>query len=113
MKFAGTVGFWEGDVETSPGIFRPKIVEKPYRGDVYRFSRSFQQSNNNAQNDNIRLNNQISIVSDLYMNQHWDSIRYVIWNGKKFKVNSVDVLNYPRVTLEVGEVYNDVSKCNN
>lgn len=105
MKFSGSIGFWEGDRETRPGIWTPTIVERPYVGDIYRFSHRF-QSVNNHQNDDFIINNQISILADLYALQNWASIKYVVWNGSKWKVNSIDV-TYPRLTLELGGLYND------
>lgn len=107
MKFSGKVGFWEDDVEVSPGVWKPKCVEKPYTGDVYRDSRRIQQSD--SQNDKFTINNQISILGDLYAHENWPSIRYVIWKGIKWEVNSVDV-NYPRLTLEIGGVYNGTNE---
>lgn len=104
MKFSGEVGFWKGDVETIPGIFKPKIEEKHYTGDIFRNNRRF-QSAENQQNDNLVINNQITIVADLYMQSNMSSIRYVRWNGTCWKVNSVDI-NPPRLTLELGGVYN-------
>lgn len=103
MKFFGLVGFWSGDVEVSPGVFRPLLTERPYFGDVNWNNRHFQGSEN--QNEEIRLNNQISILSDLYSHEHFASIRYVIWNGVKWRVTNVEV-NYPRIVLTIGGVYN-------
>lgn len=104
MKFYGTIGFWEGDTETSPGIWGPKILEREYTGDVYRFSRRSQNSSG-KQNPDLTTSNQISILADLYALQNWASVRYVIWNGVRWSVTNVDI-NYPRITLELGGVYN-------
>lgn len=103
MKFSGTIGFWEKDVEVTPGVWKPYIVEKPYVGDIMRSYRKFDSSQ--YQNDDFRLNNQISILSDIYARKNFTSIRYVNWNGVKFKVSTVEI-NYPRLTLEIGGVYN-------
>lgn len=105
MKFSGKVGFWEKDEKVKPGVFRPKIVEKTYTGDVLRNTRRFQPVEN-QQNENLVVNNRLSILSDLYMQQNWSSIKYVYWNNVKWKVTSVDVSSYPRVIIELGGVYN-------
>lgn len=105
MKFSGKIGFWEKDVETKPGVSKPKIIEKSYTGDVIRNRRRF-QSADSQQNDNLVLVNQISIVSDLYLKDNWPSIKYVLWNGVKWKVASVDISTFPRAILELGGVYN-------
>lgn len=105
MKFAGRIGFWEKDRETKPGVYRPRIVEKTYIGDVLRNVRRFQTAEN-QQNDNLVVSNRISIFSDLYMRNNWSSIKYVLWNRVKWKVTSVDIGSYPRVILDLGGVYN-------
>lgn len=105
MKFSGRIGFWEKDVETKPGVYMNRIVEKNYTGDVLKNVRNFQSAENQV-NDNLRVNNRLSIISDLYMQKNWTSIKYVLWNGVKWKVSSVDVGSYPRVVLELGGVHN-------
>lgn len=105
MKFSGKVGFWLNDVEVRPGIYKPGIVEKSYTGDIIKNSRRF-QSVENQQNDNLVVNNRLSIISDLYMQKNWSSIKYVTWNNVRWAVNSIDISNYPRIILELGGVYN-------
>lgn len=102
MKFYGKIGFWFNDVETAPGVHRPQIIERSYAGDVLRSYRKWQSTD--TLTDELRLNNQITIVSDMYMQQNWASIKYVKWNGVYWKVNTVEV-NYPRLTLEIGGEY--------
>lgn len=105
MKFIGTVGFWEPSVEVKPGIYKPTIVEKVYVGDILRDYRKFQQRAD-YQNDEFTISNQMSILADLYAYDHLASIRYIIYNGTKWKVNNVE-MNYPRLILEIGGVYNE------
>lgn len=105
MRFYGKVGFWLGSREVKPDVFKPMIVEKLYSGTVNWNNRHFQNSEN--QNDDIRLNNQISILSDLYSQENFASIRYVVWNGIKWRVTNVEV-NYPRIVLTIGGVYNGI-----
>jgi len=104
MKFVGKVGFWASEVEVSPGVYRSKIIEKDYTGNVYKNTRMF-QGGEDRQNDNLVPSNQVSIISDLYARDNWNSIRYVVWNGVKWKVTNVDV-GFPRLTLTIGGVYN-------
>lgn len=105
MKFSGKIGFWIEDVETKPGVFKPQVIEKNYTGDVLRNIRRF-QSAENQQNENLIVNNKLSIISDLYLQQNWGSIKYVSWNGVNWQVSSVDVGSFPRIVLELGGVYN-------
>lgn len=105
MKFSGKVGFWVKDIETSPGMWDSKIVERSYTGNVLEYIRRFQ--NESKQNEDLALDNQISILSDLYARDNWMSIKYVDWNGVRWKVSSVR-LSYPRIILQLGGVYNGV-----
>ena len=103
-KFHGIVGFVDYE-EGSPGVYKEMSTEREYSGDILRKSnRSVALST--TINDNIVINNQISIVADPYINQHFPSIKYVIWKGNKWKVTSVDDSNPPRLILTLGEVYN-------
>lgn len=103
MKFSGLVGFWKEDVEVKPDVYKSLIETRPYFGDVLKDRRSFQ--NSDYQNNTFTINNQISIVADLYLLQNWTSIKYVVWNGVKWSARSVEV-EQPRVTITLGEVYN-------
>lgn len=107
MKYYDKIGFWVNDVKIRPGVYRSQIVEKEYAGDVLQ-NRQRWQSSSDSQNDNLTVNNRISIIADLYLNQHLGSIKYVTFMGVKWKVKSLD-LNYPRVIMELGEVYNGVN----
>lgn len=103
MKFSGEIGFRLTDVETDQDVWEPQIVEKHYTGDVHRNYRKNQTSD--QLNTNLRLNNQISILSDLYLRKNWPSIAYVVLDGVAWTVSTVEV-GYPRLKLEIGEVYN-------
>lgn len=107
MKFSGIIGFQENEEEVKPGVWKPKIVERSYLGEVLRNNRRFVYSD--KQNPNLTTTNQISILSDLYARQNWQSILYVIWNGIKWQVSNVDI-SYPRLTLDLGGVYSEDKK---
>lgn len=110
MKFSGEIGFWVDEIETEPGIWRGEIMERHYVGEVLRNTRSFQQASDQM-NDEFRVSNRISILSDMHMRQNWASIRYVVWNGQKLKVTNVEI-NYPRLILDIGGIYNGEDKVN-
>lgn len=105
MKFSGTIGFWLKDVEKYPGVYQADIVEKSYVGDVLQNTRRFQTAEN-QQNENLRITNRLSIISDLYMQKNWASIKYVKWNGAVWSVSSIDIGSFPRIIIEVGGIYN-------
>ena len=104
MKFYGKVGFME-TVETTPGVYEEQITERSYYGDVIRNSRRYSGSSEKV-NDDLDINNEISIVADAYAYQNFHALRYVEWMGAKWKVSSVTV-ERPRLILSVGGVYNE------
>ena len=56
--------------------------------------------------DDINISDSISIIADPYAFQNFHSIKYVTWMGAKWAVRSVDV-QYPRLILSIGGVWND------
>ena len=101
-KFYGAVGYAK-TVETSPGVSVEQITERNYYGDVIRNTRRLQSAD--KVNDDINISNDISIVADPYANDHFYAIRYVVFQGAKWKVSNVDV-QYPRLILSLGGLYN-------
>lgn len=101
-KFYGKVGF-ANTKETSPGVWEEQITERTYQGDVNRFNKRYEPQN--QVNDNITINNEISIIADPFAYEHFAYLRYVEWMGVKWKVSSVEI-QYPRLILNIGGVYN-------
>lgn len=101
-KYYGAIGF-AVEVEKAPDVWVSEIVERKYSGDVIRNYPRWQ----NAQqvNDNVSVNNRISILADPYAISHLGAIRYVTWMGEKWKVSGFEV-QPPRILLDVGELYN-------
>lgn len=103
-KFRGFVGFAE-TVETKPGIYAEKIIRKRYSGDLHRNLRRLESSG--VINDNINISNEISILGDTYAFHHFHAMRYVEFEGAKWKVSSVDATKRPRLVLTLGGLYNE------
>lgn len=103
MKWYGSIGFAELK-ETTPGVWAPQITEHNYRGDLVRNTRRLQSTD--QVNDDININNQISIVADPYANMNFHTIKYATFMGTKWKVSDVEV-QYPRLILSLGGVYNE------
>lgn len=101
-RYSGKIGFAE-NVKTRPGIWEEQITERHYYGDVNRAVRKLENGTN--VNDNIVINNEISIVADPYAQSHVFAIRYAEWQGAKWKVSNAEVL-YPRIILSLGGVWN-------
>lgn len=104
-KFYGKVAY-AILTEVIPGKWKETIAEKQYRGDVVRVSRRLQTAD--KVNDDIRINNEIRILADAFAYQNFQNIRYLIWNGVKWKVESVTV-DRPRLVLQIGGEYNGSS----
>ena len=103
MKFYGQIGF-EEMIETVPDVCTPKITEYPYCGDVLNFGRT--RSSGSDINDSITVSNRISIVADPYAREHFFDMKYVSWQGAKWKVSDVEV-EFPRLILTLGGLFNE------
>jgi hypothetical protein len=104
MRFFGVVGYGESQ-ETLPdsGIWEDVITEVNFTGDVPR-DMGNPVPGDNVNND-LRVNNSISIVADARAVQHFHNIKYVMWQGVRWTVETVEV-KPPRLLLTIGGVYN-------
>lgn len=107
MKWSGDIGFFI-DKEVvkdgvGTGVWKKQIEDKHYGGEVIRDYRS--QENNNFVNENLNINNTISIICDRFIDDHIMDIVYITFKNKKFKVKGFTV-NYPRIELQIGGLYN-------
>lgn len=101
-KFYGTIGFLEY-VEDAPSVYKEKITERQYYGDIIRNSRRYERGE--SINDNLTINNEISIVADAYANENFHHMIFVEFMGAKWKITNVTV-ERPRLILSIGGVYN-------
>lgn len=101
-KFFGPVGYITQQ-EISPGVWDDVIVERSYRGDIVQNIRRWEGAE--KKNDNISMNNQISIIADLFAYENLSTIRYIEWLGVRWKVTSITIQR-PRLVLAIGDVYN-------
>lgn len=101
-KYYGKIGYAITE-EVKPGVWKKKVTEREYYGDVTRNSRRLQSSGN--LNDNIVVSNEISIVADPFANENFHLMLYVEFMGARWKISNVEV-QYPRLILTIGEVYN-------
>lgn len=108
-KFYGEVGYAESQEGTgeNEGIWTDVIIERCYYGDVIRNTRRWE--NGPSINDNLQINNQISIVADAYAWEHFHAMKYVKWMGTYWKVTNVEVQR-PRLLLTIGDVWNGQRK---
>ena len=102
-KYFGVIGYVTTE-EVEPGVWiENSIVEREYYGDLKHNSRRYSLSSN--VNGDVSISNQISILSDSYANDHIDDMRYITYLGKKWTITDIEV-EYPRLTLSIGGIYN-------
>jgi len=101
-KFCGAIGYVT-QIETTPGVWEDQITEKTYHGDVVRNNRRWDIAE--KLNDDLQVENNISIIGDTFLYSNFSAIRYVTWLGTRWKITKVE-LNRPRLSLTLGGVYN-------
>ena len=101
-KFHGKLGYGITG-ETKPGVWVDQIIEKDIVGDFIKSNR--QLENSVLVNDNININNSISMVADSYVTENFHLIKYVKFMGTAWKVKTAEV-QYPRIILTLGGEYN-------
>lgn len=103
MKFSGKIGYVV-TAETVPGVWNNSNVEKDAVGDWIKNMHSFQGSND--VNSDLVMVSSVSIIANPYVLQNYSFIKYVkTLDGTKWTVKSVDI-QYPRLILTLGGVYN-------
>ena len=102
-KFYGNIGYGI-PTEGKPGVWNDVMSKKPYSGDIIKNLNKWTTPTDGT-NDNLVLNNQISIIADPYANQNFSFMKYVEFMGGVWKITNVEVL-YPRLILSLGGVYN-------
>lgn len=101
-KFYGKIGYCVS-AETAPGVWTQQIIEREYYGDVTRNSRRVESAQ--QVNDNLVVNNIISIVADDFAYENTPFMVYAEYMGNKWKITNVEIL-YPRLNLTMGGLYN-------
>lgn len=103
-RFYGEVGY-ANSIETpaGSGIWKDVITEYSYFGDVVRNTRKLDSGD--KLNEDISVNNSISIVADQQAVDNIFNIRYIRWMSALWTVTNVEV-QHPRLILSLGSVYN-------
>ena len=100
-RFSGKLGFVMTN-ETEEGVWLENFVELPVKGTIR--SLYVRTDNSTSVNTNLRLTNEISILMDTKIKTYLDTLKYVVWKGSKWEVQSIGV-NYPRLTINLGGLY--------
>lgn len=90
-------------VEIRPGVWEEAATEREYYGDVMRNTHRWQTGD--TVNDNLTLNNLISVVADPFAYENLHTMRYIKWNGTYWKINNIEIQR-PRIIITIGGVYN-------
>ena len=102
-KWYGKIGFIK-QVEKKPGVYTTDTIERNYYGDLIRNSRGWSTPSEGT-NDNLTLNNQISILADSFASENSSFMKYIEIMGGKWKITNIEI-NYPRLVLTIGGLYN-------
>ena len=101
-KFYGKIGFAiTGEIR--PGVWDDAVIERDYVGDTIK--RTYRYSSSDKVNDDLTINNSISIVADSFANENLGTMKYVKFMGTNWKIESIEPA-YPRLILNLGGVYN-------
>lgn len=100
-RFSGKLGFVMTR-ETEEGVWLEDVVEISVKGTIR--SLWVRNDNNASVNTDLRLTNEISVLMDTKIKTHLETLKYVVWKGSKWEVQSIGV-NYPRLTINLGGLY--------
>ena len=103
-KYYGMIGY-EETAELRPGVYLPRVIQRPYVGDLVRTISQSHQSGE-SENDDLQFSNEISIVADAYAYENFGRIKFAEFMGQKWRVTRVEV-RHPRLILSFGGLYND------
>jgi hypothetical protein len=101
-KFHGPIGYVTS-VEVSPGVWQDSASEREYSGDIIRQSK--QWVGREKVNDDLVINNRISVIADDFAYSNFSGMKYVVWAGVYWKVSNIEI-ERPRLILSLGGVYN-------
>ena len=100
-RFSGKLGFVMTR-ETEEGVWLEDQIEIPVKGTIR--SLYVRNDNNASVNTNLRLTNEVSVLLNSKIQTYLETLKYVIWKGSKWEVQSIGV-NYPRLTINLGGPY--------
>lgn len=102
-KWSGRIGFvTTSEDPAGSGIYKQVVTIKNASGDVRQVTKRWQTED--KVNDDVTVNNSISIVASPYVMENFYAIRFVSFMNQWWSVNSV-TMDYPRMTLEIGGLY--------
>lgn len=103
-RFYGAIGFIE-TVDDGTGIWEEKTTVRYYYGDLNNNVRRWEAQNEYSANDDLSLNNNISILADAFAYSNLSAMKWVEFLGQRWKITSVE-LSFPRITIYFGGRWN-------
>jgi hypothetical protein len=100
-RFFDKVGYGIPSTQVD-GVWSDSIVERAYYGDVLETMTSNEEAD--KVNNDIRLQQRVSVVADGFALENFSRIKYVSWMGSLWAVISVRV-ERPRLILALGGIY--------
>lgn len=106
MKYGGNIGFGFPTEGTGnrEGIWDDVIEEHLCYGDILSATQRMLDGNSTV-NENVRVSDRISIITDDYVARHLSRMRYVEYIGARWEISSIEN-KPPRVILTIGGLYN-------
>lgn len=101
MKYSGEVGYVMQE-ETEPGVWRSVEKIRKMRGDV--LYRGVSNNVGAKMNDDINLNNRISVLGDAFAFENYVAMKWVTLGNAKWEVTLINV-EPPRLVLTIGGPY--------
>ena len=101
-KFYGVIGY-ALQSQTAPGVWTDEITEKTYRGDISLNQQRWQSAD--KANKDFNLDNAVSIVADEFAYENFGFMRYIVWGGRRWEIQSL-AINRPRIVVQIGGLYN-------
>ena len=102
-KCSGVIGYALAG-ETQPGVWAEGITENKYIGEIVKDNRRI--IDQGEVNGSINISNNISIVSNRFMLDNMEYMRYLTFNNSKWKISSVEI-KPPRIIITLGGLYNE------
>lgn len=105
MRWYGTVGF-AMPVKVKNGVYDDHVEpeEHEYSGDCYQLTVNPNKNMNEINND-ISMNIVVEFVADPFAYKNFMHIKYVEYLCEKWEVTNVNPMNYPRIKVTLGGLY--------
>lgn len=105
MKWYGAIGFSEVKEDSeNPSVYKGTITERFYKGEIFNHTIAYRFGE--GRNKDLSYSQSISILADPYALEFYSQILYIVIDNVKWSISRISI-EYPRIKLDIGEVYND------